>query len=375
MLNIQSLNRRSWLKTTGAAFAGLALAPALKLRAQHETTRSSRGAEPARVSGNENPYGPSQMAIMAMMEALEGTYRYPSRPEVEKLTELILAKEGVKPEQIVFGVGSGEVLEIFGLWLGAKGGEVVTVAPGYTQLTRTAERTGSKIVTVPLDRDLAHDLDAMAAKVTEKTSCVYICNPNNPTGTTVDPAKLKSFVSTVSKKCLVFVDEAYLECADDFAGSTMAPLVAAGENVVVARTFSKIYGLAGQRMGYGIMPAKLAEQVKPLATGSMNKLAVVAAAASLEDAAYVEDTRVKIKEQRDALCALLTQLGKKWAKPQGNFVFFQTGMPIAMFQEKMRAENVLVGRAFPPMLDWCRISIGSPDEMAMVHAALRKVLT
>lgn len=373
MLRSLPLNRRRWLQTSGAAVLGLALSPALKLRAQHETTRSARSTEPARVSGNENPYGPSQMAVMAMMENLEQTYRYATRPEVERLTELIIAKEGVAAEQVLLGTGSGEILETVGLWLGAKGGEVVTANPGYTQLTRAAERAGAKIVPVSLTKDLVHDLDAMAARVTDRTSCVYVCNPNNPTGTVTDPAKLKAFVQEISQRCLVFVDEAYLECADDFAGATMAPLVAAGGNVLVARTFSKIYGLAGQRVGYGLMPAKLVEAVRPLGTGSLNKLGVAAAAASLEDVTYVDDTRAKIKEQRDALCGVLQELGRTYAEPQGNFVFFQTGMPITMFQERMQAENVLVGRAFPPMLDWCRVSIGSPEEMTLVHAALRKV--
>lgn len=365
-------NRRTWLKSTGAAVAGLALAPSLKLRAQHEADRSARRVEPARVSGNENPYGPSQMAIMAMMTALEGTYRY-ARNEVTQLTELICAKEGVTPEQVVLGAGSGEILEMFGLWLGPKKGEVVTVQPGYTQLTRTMEAQGSKIVYVPLDADLAHDLDAMAAKVTDKTTCVYVCNPNNPTGTVVDAAKLKAFAIEVSKKVPVFIDEAYLECADDFEGMTMRSLVSEGHNVVIARTFSKVYGLAGQRIGYGIMPEAIAKEIKGFGTGSMNLLGVVAAVASLEDLAFVDEAREKIKAERDKLCATLDRLGRKYAKPQGNFVFFQTGMPIRTFQERMLAENVMVGRPFPPMLDWCRVSIGSPEEMALVNAALERV--
>ncbi|HEY0966302.1 MAG TPA: histidinol-phosphate transaminase [Opitutaceae bacterium] len=375
MLSSPHLNRRDWLKSTGAVVASLAVASqftSAKLRAQHEADRSARRAEPARISGNENPYGPSQMAIMAMMQALEGTYRYPGA-ETRKLIDLIAAKEGVKPENVVMGVGSGEILEVYGLWLGQQKGEVVTVSPGYSQMTRTMETLGSKIISVPLNDALEHDLDAMASKVGANTKCVYVCNPNNPTGTIVNAAKLKAFAIEVSKKAPVFIDEAYLECCDDFAGNTMVGLVAEGHNVAVARTFSKVYGLAGQRIGYGIMPAAMAEEVRKYSTGSLNLLGVVAATASLEDATYVEETRLKIKAERDKLCALLKELGRKYAEPNGNFVFFQTGMPIKTFQEKMLAENVQVGRPFPPLLDWCRISIGSPDEMTMAHAALKKV--
>jgi histidinol-phosphate aminotransferase len=171
----------------------------------------------------------------------------------------------------------------------------------------------------------------------------------------------------------VFVDEAYLEISDKFEENTMAPLVAAGHNVIVARTFSKMYGMAGVRMGYGLMPAADAKGAATVNSNHLSVLAVAASIASLEDETYVADTRAKIKAERDKLCALLTQLGRKYAEPQGNFVFVQTGMPVKMFQEKMAAEKVLVGRAFPPALDWCRISIGLPEEMVLCHAALKKV--
>ncbi len=376
MLSPINLNRREWLKSTGTAVAGLALASQLttKLRAQHEVDRSAVAAEPARLGGNENPYGPSQMAVMAMMQNIERTFRY-SRTETQQLIEMIAAKEGVKAENIVMGVGSGEVLEVYGLWLGPQKGEVITAQPGYLQMTNTMEKLGSKVVYVPLDKDLAHDLDAMASKVGPNTKCMYICNPNNPTGTIVDAARLKAFAIEVAKKVPVFIDEAYLECSDDFAGNTMVSLVAEGHNVAVARTFSKVYGLAGQRIGYGVMPAAMAKEVRAYSTGSLNLLGVVAVIASLEDATYVDETRTKIKAERDKVCGLLKEMGKKYATPQGNFVFFQTGMPIRTFQERMQAENVIVGRPFPPLLDWCRLSIGSPEEMALAHAGLRKVLS
>lgn len=376
MSSLSSLNRRQWLKSTGAAVAGLAVAQQIfapKARAQHEADRSAARTEPVRISGNENPFGPSQMAIMAMMQNLEKTNRY-AFSETQTLIKTIAAKEGVSEDNIVMGVGSGEILEIYGSYLGQQKGDVITAQPGYLQMTGVMEKMGSKVIYVPLDKDLVHDLDGMAAKVTANTKAVYICNPNNPTGTIVPPDKLRAFAIEIAKKCPVFIDEAYLECSDNFTANTMVKLVAEGHNVAIARTFSKVYGLAGQRIGYGVMPAAMAKEVKGFSTGSLNLLGVVAATASLEDAAYVEETRAKIKAGRDELLAVIKSLGKKYAEPQGNFVFFQTGMPIKLFQEKMKAEMVLVGRPFPPMLDWCRISIGLPEEMAVCHAALRKVL-
>ncbi len=368
-----SFNRREWLKTTGAVLAGLAVAPHVRLSAQHEADRSAGRREPAKLSSNENPFGPSQSASMAMISAMEKACRYPA-PETAELMKLIAAKEGCSPDNIVLGVGSGEILDIVGMHYGLQKGEIVCAQPGYLQLIRAAEAAGGKAVWVPLNKKLEHDLPAMAARVNEKTSVVYVCNPNNPTGTVVDAAQLKDFVKEVSKKTLVFVDEAYLDCADDYAGRTVVGLVNEGHNVVVARTFSKIHGMAGLRVGYGIMPAKLAAEIKSLGTGSLNMMGVVAATASIQDTDFIAETRGKIKAGRDGLIALCKSMGKEYAEPQGNFVFMKTGMLIKDFQEKMKAENVLVARPFPPLLEWARISIGTPEEMAACHAALKKVL-
>ena len=368
-----SLDRRQWLKTTGVALAGLAVAPRVRLSAQHEVTRIAGRRDPVKLSSNENPFGPSQNATMAMISAMEKSCRYPA-PETAELIKLIAAKEGCSADNIVLGVGSGEILDITGMHFGLQKGEIVCAQPGYIQLIRAAEAAGGKAVWVPLNKKLEHDLPAMASKVTEKTSVVYICNPNNPTGTVVDAAELKAFVREVSKKTLVFVDEAYLDCADDYAGQTVVGLVNEGHNVVVARTFSKIHGMAGLRVGYGIMPAKLATEVKNLGTGSLNMMGVVAAMASIQDQAFIEETRGKIKAGRDALIGVIKSLNKQYALPQTNFVFFKTGMLIKDFHEKMKMENVLVARPFPPLLDWARISIGTPEEMAVCHAAMRKVI-
>jgi histidinol-phosphate aminotransferase len=373
---LSSFNRRQWLKSTVAGVAGLAVAQRMLVtpaQAQHEVKKGAKKAELVRLSGNENPFGPSQMATMAMMQALEKSFRY-AFAETQTLVKQIAALEGVAPENIVMGVGSGEILEIYGVYCGREKGEVVTVTPGYAQMVGAMQRMGSTIVSVPLNAKWEHDLEAMAAKVGPNTKCVYLCNPNNPTGTIVDPAKLKAFCIEISKKCPVFVDEAYLQCTDNFEANTMVGLVKEGHNVTVARTFSKLYGLAGQRIGYGVMKPEMAKSIKEFSTGSLNLLGVVAASASLEDKAYWTETRAKIKAGREAFVDVVKGLGKKYAEPNGNFVFFQTGMPIKTFQEKMLAEGVQVARPFPPMLDWARVTIGLPEEMAICHAAMKKVL-
>ena len=371
------LDRRQWLQSSGAALAGLVLAPRLSRAAPPapaEPAPAGGVAGPVQLSLNENPFGPSPLALAAMERELPRVHRYPFNL-TPKLLKLIAECEGVPEDHIVLGVGSGEILETYGMYLGRERGEVITVSPGYMQMTKAMERMGSRIVTVPLNDRLEHDLDAMAAKITPNTKAIYLCNPNNPTGTLVNAAKLWAFCVEVSKTVPVFIDEAYLQCADDFAANTMVGLVRDGHNVTVARTFSKLYGLAGQRLGYGIMRPELAKRLREFMSGSVNLLGVVGAIASLEDAGYVDATRAKIKAGRDALIGVLREFGRRYAEPQGNFVFFHTGVPIAEFQQQMRAEGVIVARPFAPLLDWCRISIGSPEEMAVCHAALRKVLT
>jgi histidinol-phosphate aminotransferase len=372
---LQNLSRRQWIKASTVTFATAALASRLPTPAvaQHEKDKTAKRAEPVRISSNENPFGPSQAAVMAMMQAMDKACRYPFS-ESQELVELIAKKEGCERENIVLGVGSGEILDITGYYYGLQKGEIIAAEPGYTQLIRNAEGQGGKAVWVPVNKKLEHDLPAMASKVTDKTSLVYICNPNNPTGTVCNAAELKEFAKTVSKKAPVFVDEAYLDLADDYAGQTCVKLISEGHNVAVARTFSKIYGMAGLRVGYAIMPKEMADKVKPYSTGSLNMMGVVAAVASLKDETYCAETKAKIKAGRDALIAVIKGLGKEYAEPQGNFVFFKTGLPVKMFIEKMKAENVSVGRPFAPMLDWARISIGTPEEMAVCHAALKKVL-
>ena len=344
-------------------------------RGQAAEEGRSKPSGPSRLSLNENPFGPAPSAIAAMQAQLAFTHRYPSN-FTNELIAAIAKKEGVPESQVLLGVGSGEILQAVGRWIGAMKGEVVTATPGYMQLVDVAQRSGAKIISVPVNERLEHDLPAMTSRIGTDTKLVYICNPNNPTGTLVPAAELRDFVREASKRTTVFLDEAYLDCADDFAGNTMASLVREGLDVIVTRTFSKIHGLAGQRIGYALVKPSTAEHLRTFMIGTMamNLMGVVAAKASLTDSSYVEATRMKIKSGRDHLTGVLSSLNRRFAKPQGNFVFFHTGMPIADFQERMRAEGVIVARPFPPLLDWCRITIGLPEEMEPVHRALGKIL-
>jgi histidinol-phosphate aminotransferase len=270
-------------------------------------------------------------------------------------------------------VGSGEILETLGVHYGLAKQVVVRGDPGYLQLSAAAKAVGGREVAVPLNARLEHDLDAMAAAVGPDTGCVYLANPNNPTGTVVPSAQIRDFVRKVGPKTLVVVDEAYLDIADDYAGRTVIDLVRKGENVIVLRTFSKIYGLAGIRVGYGIGAPKLISLLRSYGGGSLSYLGVMAALASLKDPDYVATARAKIVGERAQLLTAMKEVGLRYAEPQGNFVFFQTGRPYPEVAAKFRAAEVAIARPFPPLTDWVRISIGLPEENALARATLRTV--
>jgi len=173
----------------------------------------------------------------------------------------------------------------------------------------------------------------------------------------------------------VFIDEAYLECSTEFAERTLIDLVRDGHEVCLMRTFSKIYGMAGQRIGYGVMPHHMAQGMEALpqhmwTAGNLNRVGVVGAIASLKSEGYVEETRASIKAERDQLETLLGKLGRRYAKSHANFVWFETGMDNEEFKRVMAAHGVVAARAFPPMEDWCRLSVGLPEEMEVAREAL-----
>lgn len=376
---LPTLSRRDWLVRGGTALAGLALTARFldsDLCAQTVSPERLAAAGPskARLSLNENPLGPAPSALAAISAALAAgkAPRYPYL-EVGELSQLIAQREGVSPDNIILSVGSGEILEKIGVHFGLAKKEIVRGEPGYLQLSAAAKAVGGTDVPVPVNSRLEHDLGAMAAKVGPNTGCVYLANPNNPTGTVVPSAELREFARSVGPKALVVIDEAYLDIADNFAGRTCVDLVRDGHNVIVLRTFSKIFGLAGLRVGYGIAAPQLVALLRTTGGGSLGSLAVPAALASLRETGYVAATRAKIVAERDLLVADLKKLGLAYAEPQGNFVFFKTGRPYAEVAAGFRAQEVAIARVFPPLTEWVRLSIGRPEENALGRAALRQV--
>ena len=324
---------------------------------------------------NENPFGPSPLALQAIRAQLTDLSRYAGE-EVAELTKTIAEREDIATDQIVLG----EALDALGLYLsanGGPGGEFVYSEPGYTALVNAVSPAGGVVVGVPLNEHLENDLPAIAAKVNAHTRAIYLINPHNPTGTVSEASQFIDFVHELSKRALVIVDEAYLEFTPDFERRTVAGLVRNGAQVVVFRTFSKIYGLASLAIGYTLAPARLAASLKNFGIGAfydLNRLSLMAANASLKDPNYVAIVRENVAAERDAWHDLFRTLNIRFAELHGNFVFFNSGRPHQAVAAALAAQGIDIGRAYPPLDTWVRISIGLPEDNAIARRTVAELL-
>ena len=309
---------------------------------------------------NENPYGPSPAARAAIAQSIAEGCRYPD-DENPRLVNLLAEKEGLGPDHIVTGTGSGELLRALGLLAARQHGEIVAAEPTYAELTEYAQHAGATLKWVPVDKQLRHDLSAMRAAVSAKTRLVYICNPNNPTGTMVDSATIAAFVAALPDHVTTVIDEAYMEFVEGTPSSVS--LVTGPKRVVVLRTFSKLHGMAGVRYGYGIARPEVIEEISAARMTTPNIFAVRGAIASLGDKEFLADCRRRVVASRARLTAELARLHFPYAEPHGNFVFFDTGVPIKQFAEFMRHRNIAVGRRFPLYENWCRVTIGTDPQI------------
>ncbi len=358
-------DRRSMFRTAGAT--GLALA-GFTLGAP-KMARSSTYGGPVRLVANENPYGPSVSAQEVMARSLEDGWMY-ATTGTRQLRTLIAEKEGVGTDNVLITAGSGELLKMAGLRFGQLG-DIVAARPTFSMLVAYARNTGATVHEVGLDSDMVHDLAAMESRVTGQTSLVYVCNPNNPTGTLLDADTLRSFIDTVESRATVFVDEAYVDLLDDPEHNAMIDQVKAGKNVILARTFSKIHGMAGLRVGYAVARADLIGRLRPLQMSFLNVMGINAAIASYQDMEFQAFSKKKIQE-----CVTLTQsafedVGLPYTPSSANFVLFDTGGSVREFAAAMRTKNMLVGRSYAPYDSWCRVSMGTVEQMAVFAEALK----
>ncbi len=367
-----NLTRRQIL-LGGSAIVGAGLAPiipattgssALNLISTALGANMPKPDQPIRLSANENPYGPSRVALKAIAKNMHLTNRYAAEPAATELVDIVSRINNVPSDHAMTTTGSTEVLNTAGMLAGLRSGSVVCADPTYQGLLQYAENAGVEIIRVPVNENLNADLDGMRRAVRSDTVMVYIVNPNNPIPTIIEKSAMKEFVLEMSENRLVFIDEAYHELVDNPDYESMIGLIAQGHsNIIVSRTASKIHGLAGMRVGFGFAHPDLINEMKMRRTGDNNILGLTAAIASYQDQEFQDFSRRKIKESLAIVEGMCEDLGIRYAKSNTNFTFIETGVENAVVQEKMLEHGIMTGRLFPPFTTWSRISMSTPEHM------------
>jgi len=368
-----SLTRRQMLFRSSAAIGGVILAGRVGNADQMISETQVSSGELLRMMWNENPYGPSEVARAAMNKASHEANLYPDE-SIDEMRSVIAEQVGLTGDHIVLGSGSTEILQVVALASGTNGGEVISADPTFQVLNSYAESIGGTVHRVPVDDALCLDLEAMGKKVNANTQLIYVCNPNNPTGAIVPDAELRPFCEEMSRKALVVVDEAYHEYVEHPGYRSLVDLVRDGRNVIVTRTASKIHGLAGLRVGFGIAQPELVKQLRKRLTGTMNIMGLRAAIASYRDKKFQSYCFDKNRQSKSIVYKTLQELNCRYVKSETNFIFFETGVDIEQIREDMKDQGIRVGRPFPPFFKWCRLSMARPDEMQEFSVALKRMM-
>ena len=366
-----TLTRRTLGRLLGVT-TGAAILDAGFPRALSGATATAAG--PIRLSANENPYGPCAASLNALKASAADAARYPGSSE-RAMREAIAKHLGVSKDCIVLGGGSSEVLRMADSAFVPPGKKLVAAEPTFEAVLHYCKATRGEAVKVPLTADHRHDLAKMAAACDANTGMVYVCNPNNPTGTIVGGDELAAFLDRVPKSCVVHVDEAYHHFVESPTYRSALELLARHDNVVVARTFSKIYGMAGMRLGYGVAsPANAALMETHTCWDNTSQSALAMGLAGLADPNVVAEQRKRLNDARRWLCAELERDGRRYIPSEANFVMIDVGGDVTPVIQAFAGRGIQVGRKFPSMDNWLRVSVAKPEDMQAFVAALREVV-
>src|SRR5712692_5678511 len=399
-----SISRRKFAKLLGAGAACAVASPRITRAGSlfsGVVKRSAAGFRSAanivRLSANENPYGPSPMAIKAMMEAFSLSCRYPD-DHADVLIESLAKINGVSRDQILIADGSGEILKLCAeaftgpmsttanrpveLAPRSRGGAMPAFMPGrgkmivadptFEAILNHARVNRAEVVQVPLTASFAHDVTKMLAAAAE--GLIYICNPNNPTASITPKNEIRKLLTKAPRETMILVDEAYYHYADSADYESVIPLVKDHSNLIVARTFSKIYGMAGLRLGYCIAQPETIQRLRPHQTwDSVNIMAMVAAIASLNNADQVTNGRQLNSETKKFVLGELEAMGFKSIPSQANFIMIDLRRRMRPMLEGLRQRGVEVGRLFPALPNHMRVTIGKKPEMEAFLSSFRQV--
>jgi len=371
------VDRRSFLRS-GAALGMVGLAdvavPRRALTRSVDAALAAPAPGPLRLNFNENPLGLSPQARQAVSDVLVEACRYPDAA-YEELVSALAAKLGVAEECVVLGNGSTEILQMaVQAWAGP-GAKLVLAEPTFEAVLRYQRPLGYRVEKVPLDAQFAHDAEAMsgAAENGGRPAVVYVCNPNNPTATITPSAALDAWIREAPESTLFLVDEAYFEYVRVPGQSSAVRWISERPNVVVCRTFSKIYGMAGLRLGYGLAHPDTARRLQLYrSSDNGNAAALAAGLASLGDDELVPRRRAANETARRIVLACLDELGLGYLPSHANFLMHRIEGDQAVYRRRMREAGVLVGRPFSPLLGYNRLTLGLPSEMERFAEVLRR---
>jgi histidinol-phosphate aminotransferase len=382
-----SVSRRSFVGSVAAALGALKVGSEVDLfaqqpRAQTGTQAAARMARPsmddwdayAHLSSNENCWGPPESVMKAMTNAWKysNRYGYPDGNIVQEIAKL----HGVKPDNILLGAGSGEILDVVGTTFLLDGKKVLGVEPSYSSVYQHATSIKTSAIKLPLGKDHRQDMSAFiktANARAKEIGLIYLCNPNNPTGIIVTKDEVKQLLDGLPQGMPVLIDEAYHHFVDDPRYATSVPYVLEGRPVIIARTFSKIAALAGMRLGYAVASAETIQKMRPFSMGSINALVKWGGVASLKDTASQAEVKAKTIALRKKTTAELEAYGYECIPSETNFFMVYTGREIQPLIEEFRQKKVLVGRPFPPMTTHMRVSVGTAEEMERFTKAFKEI--
>lgn len=348
----------------------LDLKPYIPGKPIEEVAREFGVKAPVKLASNENPLGPSPRALEAVRSCAATLHRYPDGSG-RALREAIARKWGVASEQVVLGNGTNEILELACRAYLSAGDEAVFAEPTFSLYRLFVETPGGRSIVVPL-KEGVHDLETMAARCTPGTRLVFVCNPNNPTGTIVRQGDVERFLGRLPEETITIFDEAYADFAVDPAFPDSVGFIRSGAPVIMLRTFSKLHGLAGARIGYGVMPEEVAQILnrvrQPFNTSAV---AQAAALAALSDDDHIARTIALTTSGRGRLAKLFAGLGLQALPSEANFVYVNVGRDGREVYEKMLRRGIII-RHFEG--NWIRVSIGLPDELDAFENVFKAVL-
>ena len=321
---------------------------------------------------NENPYGPSPKALAEVANILPLTAYYPDDIEGE-LVELFMERLRLDREQIFMSSGSNEGLQAAMLAFG-KQGKVLSPGLTYSDHLLYAQQLGVMVERVPLREDMAIDLEAIARAVDGSVSLVYLCNPNNPTGLAIDGDELRAFCREVGAKVPIMIDEAYNELTDKPDYTSMIDLVRGGANILVTRTFSKIFGMAGLRVGYGMGHPDIVKVVRDHVMAWPNGVGLYAAYHSYLDEEFIAFSRAKILQGREMVNATFRRHGIEPLPSQTNFVYADIGRDADVFKAQLASRNVIIRGVFDEYRTYSRVSMGRIEDLRVFDRAVLEVL-